>query len=493
MSYRYKDVTGPGGVRPLTPYGLGMFLLLAAPIAGAVALLPQRIIDAPQNSWVRLNDNLWPSVWPDASRAAYHGSTNGVIRAWSSFAWDDKRGDLILWGGGHANYSGNEVYRWRSSSMNWELSSLPTAVDCVGADCVTRDGPANSPISSHTYDNSAYLPVADRFITFGGNKYNLGGSFYMDGHPTGPYLWDPNRADGTKVGGLDGSNRDPSVRGGRMWENRDPWNRLSAATQQALQRPTQDSNAATAVTTIGGKDVIYQSRTKYLMKYVINDVNNPGLDTWEIAWDGFWHEGMYGQGAMAIDPVDNLLVRTSGTTIYGFNLNRPGAWPFKIRPIDLTGTFPLTEMNLMGLDYDAARDRFLLWQGMDEIWSLYKDTVNGWVIDRVDPMNLLGGNSPADLNGFTGILGKWKYAKGWDVFIGMYDWLTGDVFAYKPAGWSPSAAALGTASTPPSAAPGPGVAAVALPSSLWLALLGVPVLLRARKPRRPGVAGVTPC
>ena len=41
---------------------------------------------------------------------------------------------------------------------------------------------------------------------------------------TGPYLWDPSRADANMVGGLDGSQVAPAtypdVTGGRMWTNR---------------------------------------------------------------------------------------------------------------------------------------------------------------------------------------------------------------------------------------------------------------------------------
>lgn len=453
--------------------------LFAAPLAQAVAMLPQRIIDAPENSWIKLNDNPWPSVWPDASQSALHGSPQGVVRAWSSLAWDSARGDAILWGGGHANYSGNEVYRWRSSTMRWELSSLPTAVSCSGRDCRTVDGAANSPISSHTYDNNEYLPVADRFITFGGNKYNLAGSFYMDGNPTGPYLWDPNRADGTKVGGLDGSNRDPSVLGGQMWENRGQWDSLSAETQQALLRQTQDSAAATAVVTVDGKDVVYQSRTKYLLKYTVNDVNDASQDEWKIVWDGEWHEGMWGQGAASINLVDNILVRTAGKKIYGFDLN-PGASksPFLIEPIDLTGRFNYDALRLMGQDYDAERNRILLWEGLRNIWSLTRNELGQWILDLVAPSNLIGGVNPYEQRVFTGILGKWKYAADWDLFVGMYNWENGDILAYKPAGWNPDllAFALDVANTP-------------APAGLLLLLIGLWLLARAR---RRGWASRTP-
>lgn len=448
MTWTSSTTQKPPGTR--IPLAASLAVMLTAPLANATPLLPERIIDAPENTWVRLNDNLWPSVFPDASQAASFGHPRGVIRAWSSFGWDSTRGDVILWGGGHANYSGNEIYRWRSSTMNWERSSLPTAVTCSGANCRTVDGPTNSPISSHTYDNNGYLPIADRFITFGGNKYNLGGSFYMDGNPSGPYLWDPSLADGNKVGGLDGSNRDPSVQGGQMWENRGHWNSYSPYIQNALLMPTQDSAATTAITSIGGKDVIYQSRTRQLLKYTVNDVNDSAQDTWEVVWDGRWHEGMWGQGSAALNAEDELLIRTAGKKIYGFNLSpTTGHWPFLINPTDLTGRFPVDDLSLMGMDYDGVRDQFLLWQGLDEIWSLSKDLLGKWVIDSVTPDNLIGGNSPQDLPGFNGILGKWKYAQDWDIFIGLYDWLTGDVLAYKPTDWTPSASALGVPTTPP--------------------------------------------
>src|SRR3546814_4381105 len=51
-----------------------------------------------------------------------------VVGAWSSMAWDSARGDLIFWGGGHANYPGNEIYLWHSSTLEWERASLPSEV-----------------------------------------------------------------------------------------------------------------------------------------------------------------------------------------------------------------------------------------------------------------------------------------------------------------------------------------------------------------------------
>src|SRR5690606_22032176 len=93
----------------------------------------------------------------------------------------------------------------------------------------TVDGYEHSPISSHAYDNLEFLEIADRMINFGGAAWNTGAGFVeSDGvTKTGPYLWDPSKADPNAVGGLTGSHVNaamhPEVVGGEMWENRENW------------------------------------------------------------------------------------------------------------------------------------------------------------------------------------------------------------------------------------------------------------------------------
>src|SRR3546814_18952386 len=88
-------------------------------------------------------------------------------------AWDSARGDLIFWGGGHANYPGNEIYLWHSSTLEWERASLPSEVVKVAdARFEAIDGYLNAPTSSHTYANSEYPPLADRLLVTGGAAYN---------------------------------------------------------------------------------------------------------------------------------------------------------------------------------------------------------------------------------------------------------------------------------------------------------------------------------
>ena len=90
-----------------------------------------------------------------------------------------------------------------------------------------------------------------------------------------------------------------------------------------------------------------------------------------------------------------------------------------------------------GMEYDPVRDRFLLWNGESEVWELAvpatKPTPSaGWAVRRVQSV---GGPSGALLPSSGGANGKWKYAHGLDVFVGLREAPNGDVWIYKPTGW----------------------------------------------------------
>ena len=92
----------------------------------------------------------------------------------------------------------------------WERAALPSEVrqDALG-NWIAVDGPDNAPASAHTYDNNIFLPIWDRFLVFGGAAFNNGGAYLREATPTtsrrtGPYLFDPSKADPNKVGGTNG-------------------------------------------------------------------------------------------------------------------------------------------------------------------------------------------------------------------------------------------------------------------------------------------------
>ena len=437
-----------------------------------------------EGDWAKVNLNRYVDVWTPFDQRPTGNDPGSIVRAWSSFAWDSTRQQLILWGGGHANYGGNEVYTWQSSTLEWTRASLPSAVQLIPGSTdgfFTVDGPMHSPIASHTYDNQEYLPGVDRFITFGGAAYNNGARFALiDGgvaRTTGPYLWDPAKADPNKVGGLTGSQVDPAghpgVAGGEMWQNRD----RGAPAPDIMMK-----NTASDAVLEKGKDVVYFSGVLTngtlggLYKYTVNDIANPAADTWEQVGAGF--NGLLGSdsGSGALDAGRHLFVRTSGLDFIYWDLNVVGlAIPHVFTPT-VVGAGGSLAINNYGLEWDPIRGGFVLWMGNGDVWHLKPPDVlsaDGWILEKApDP----DGATPliSDATQFTGVLGKWKYDATDDVFIGLSGDIDGNVWVYKPLGWR----GLDDGGPDVIAAPEPGTVLI-LASGL-----GFLALRRIRKPLR---------
>ena len=425
-----------------------------------------KIYNIPENSWVKLNSTNFDSVWTPKDQQTLDGWNKpvSILTAWSSMAWDSKRGKLIFWGGGHANYSGNETYLWNSVSGKWERGSLPTDIVKIESGLYhAKGGIMTAPIANHTYDNSEYLPISDRFITFGGASFNTGGPFiYINKNgikeQTGPYLWDPSKADMNKTGGIDGSQVKPSiypgVMGGNMWENR---NNITIIKPLILQPngtwwPNRWWGEGTSAYSYENKDVdtIYISDIHELYKYTIVDISDPSKDILKKV--GEQGAVASGQGAGAYDPLLNRFVRTFGrpsatmdsaSTFAYWDLNATKPKKVLFRPIDVSGGFDIGNLENFGMDYDPKRNQYILWDGSDQVWAMTAPTVpsaNGWVIQRIYSKSInLGTEAPTkSIAGFiqSGILGKWKYVPSYDVFLGVNN-ATGDIWAYKPINWNP--------------------------------------------------------
>jgi hypothetical protein len=416
----------------------------------------------PAGQWQRINRNPYSDAWTPADLRPLNKGSNmppsKIILAWSGFGWDTRRGDIILYGGGHANYSGNDVYRFRSSSLAWERAALPSEIAEIGASnaFTAIDGADAAPASAHTYDNNIYLPEIDRFLAFGGALYDTGGAYMRpdESNPgalrkTGPYLFDPTRADPNKVGGTTGSHVQrvaphPEIVGGNMWQNRDMTRYLAGQ-----RMPDRYVNGCTGYADENGHDVVYigapggGGTNLDLFRYEIDDVANPASD--QIAKVGIFWRGTSNQTTCAYDPSRLLFVRTGSNTVpFTFwDLSSPGLNNQDWR-VDLNDSITAFQtwlansgINIINcaLDLDPIDHSFAIWCGGPQVWKLHPPPTNvtaGWSIDS----QYTGGTAPPIPAG-TGILGKWKYAPGYDVFVALENEVSGNVWIYKPVGWTP--------------------------------------------------------
>jgi len=90
-----------------------------------------------------------------------------VVAAWSGGVADTLRNRLIVWGGGHTDYSGNEVYALNLGTNPISITRLNNPSPVVsGCTEVASDG---TPPSRHTYDGLAYIPYQDSMFSYVGS------------------------------------------------------------------------------------------------------------------------------------------------------------------------------------------------------------------------------------------------------------------------------------------------------------------------------------
>ncbi len=90
-----------------------------------------------------------------------------VITAWSSGIFDSLRNRFILWGGGHGDYFGNELYAVNLGQIPPNLVRLndPSPINTDLNDCKETLSDGN-PNSRHTYGGLVYIQHADRMFTY---------------------------------------------------------------------------------------------------------------------------------------------------------------------------------------------------------------------------------------------------------------------------------------------------------------------------------------
>ncbi len=201
-------------------------------------------------------------------------------------------------------------------SAPWSRGSLPSQITSTNGIAHTVDGVMNAPLSGESWDNVVFLNNVDRMAVIGVSRNSQYLEMPSTGLYTGPYFWDPAKADPNKVSGLTSSQVDPTafpgVIGGQMWQNRD--------------KPMVGSThvgGTSAYVNVNGNDVVYVTEMyDNLWRYTVHDLD-PANDTWEqIGRRPITGES--GPGAAAIDTTNNIYLKALTCRLVRFlGLRRP--------------------------------------------------------------------------------------------------------------------------------------------------------------------------
>ena len=153
-----------------------MFALVAGAAASLASANP--VDDLLPGHWLEIQDSHLDALdpeddsvlnpnWPED--APWHGveGLRGIMDDWSSAAYDTRRDRLVVWGGGHSGYAGNEVYAFDVNTLRWARLTNPSVVVDYDGTTLYPDG---QPRARETYNYLQYLPAFDQMMSFGGGN-----------------------------------------------------------------------------------------------------------------------------------------------------------------------------------------------------------------------------------------------------------------------------------------------------------------------------------
>jgi len=173
------DPCPPGGLEALGGTSGGA---LACPRPSGPA--PAWVADLQTNQWTGLsNVNTMDAVYaPNTGQYAVNGPRQ-VMGAWSGAILATglgNYGSMVHWGGGHADYYGNELYRFDLETLTWIRMNDPSPHCGSIASTNLPNGlfPDGTPGVPHTYDMICYRSAANEYVAAGREYNNSGFGLY---------------------------------------------------------------------------------------------------------------------------------------------------------------------------------------------------------------------------------------------------------------------------------------------------------------------------
>ncbi|MBK6552342.1 MAG: hypothetical protein IPP18_17290 [Rhodocyclaceae bacterium] len=338
---------------------------------------PPQAANAQSNVVARLGPGVWYEIpssqleqvaypWPANVITTKNGvGFKAVIGNWSGGAYDTRRDRLLIWGGGHFAYAGNEIYGFDLGHLRWQRLSEPSLeidLDYRAGDDIYIDG---KPRSNHTYGSLQYVPVVDRFCSFG-TSANFPAS------RGGPTTWAYDFSAG-------------------KWERKSPAPGFGFGTSSAWDPVTQRIWIR-----LNGKEGM-------LAEW------DPVKDHWTARARGLEHKTWFDQSA-AIDPLGRRYVAVGGGKIRTYDLSSPGS--IIQRDIRTSGPQDIVAATNPGFEYDPIIDKFVGWNGGADIFTLDPET---WQWQRLPPAaSNRTRPTPAAKNG---TFGRFRYVPSRNVYV----------------------------------------------------------------------------
>jgi len=305
------------------------------------------------------------------------GGPDALISSWNSGAYDTLRARLIVWGGGHRDYGGNEIYGFDIASLTWQRiwGPSPNIPDTSSAPCVDTYDDGN-PASRHTYDGIEFIPTVNRFFTAAGSVYCSAG-----GGTNTTWMFDFTAL---------------------------AWEPKTDVPDGGYYVTAHDYSSAFDPVT----GMMFVQTTRPFLEY------DPTNDLW--TQRGVEDGGVWGDTTAAVDPIRRLYVAVGSGMVMVWDLT---TWTLTYATTT-NGTAVIDEP-APGFSYDPVLETFVAWAGGADIYTLNMDTL-AWSARPPAATNTVTPGGPAD----TGSFGRFRYMPSVNAYI-VVSSVFQNVFVYR--------------------------------------------------------------
>ena len=333
--------------------------------------------------WFDIPNTKMRPVCPSGSSL---GDCRNVTAAWNSGVFDTTRNRLIIWGGGHSDYLGNELYALNLNANPITMTRLNNPSTQIPSGCgvgTTGDNQANS---RHTYDHIVYMSHVDRMFVFGGASAPCG--FFTNDTWTFGFS-------------------------SMTWQKRSPSGPI----------PEGNYGRVTAYNPTTQKVYIADQTTLYSYSYESDQYTALANHT-------------IGQEMTGVfDSKRQLFVMVGNGAVYAYDVSASSN--YQRQTWNTSGGSSIVNANNPGVAYDPVTDRIVGWNGGNTVYSL-DPTTKVWTA-----ITFPGGPGSAISNG---TFKRWTYSPASGVFA-VVNSVDSNAFALRLAAGTPPPPVADT--TPP--------------------------------------------
>lgn len=338
---------------------------------------PGQWINAPNSHMARV---VWdcraapcPGNGPLATAIQGNTGPRAIMSTWSGATLDTGNDALIVWGGGHNDYYGNEVYAFSLTRLEWSMLCAPSVVNPGGEVDTNID---NTPVSTHTYDLLAYITSTKQMFV--------------------PGEWGAMKVDSQQSWLFDPSIQSPSKTG--------KWKKAALNTSGFIDTVAKYDPVSDRVFAV--------NKGFGLRSY------SPSDDRWGVV--GTQPLSDYHMTG-AISPELRMLAVIGNGFLNIMNL-KTGIFSLPMASGDMTAQ----KGNAPGFAWDPVAKVFVAWNGGATLYTLDPHSWQ-WTAHRAAEGNKVVPTAPAE----NGTFGRFQYDPSHDVFVVVND-INQDVYFFKP-------------------------------------------------------------